>query len=151
MRSFNQAPLSGRQLLKNGLSYDKLFTNIMLNLKIKRLDNLLLWIGWMLMPFGITWIVNPSIDRKLQVSCDDQITRLTILFGLMSQIISGVCLKYVRDPERYSTEIMLTIGRKIILLRAGPDLKQSKVQTQPSIRYHPESADCISEFADRCP
>lgn len=124
----------------------------MLNLKIRRLDNLLLWTSWLLMPIGITWIMGPSISSNEQSTCDERITKLTILFGLMSQIILGICLKCVRDPAAYSTEITLTVGQKILIFRAKPNLKAIKVCSHRSvISDHSENADYITEFANRCP
>ena len=144
--------LLGRQTNWNPLLWNKLFTNIMLNLKIKRLDNLLLWIGWLLMPIGTTWIIDPSISINQQSACDARITRLTILFGLMSQIIVGICLKGARNPNAYSTEIALTLGQKILIFRAGANLKAIKIPSQrPIINDHSEYSGCIAEFANRCP
>ena len=98
-------------------------------------------------------VIDPKMVHKPYSACDEKLTRLTLLTAIMIQVLAGMCFKLIRNPRALSTEVMLTVGPKTLVLTIAPEVKPIKIT--PRVLTDPRIdawwSEPIARFADRCP
>ncbi len=105
------------------------------------------WISWVVMPFAIVALIDPSILSAAEIQSQQALAwrRLVVMFACSTQLSVGLCIKVLKRQYPLYAEVAMTLGDKRICIRAGADLKPiTPSSTQCAWGAHEHCVDDIN-------